>query len=146
PHLDQVADVLHPPVQLVLGDRPAGLHRHHAVVLDVDAALQQVDAVVEALHRVGVADHDPLRRDTLGGEDVDLGLAGGEAGGVGRDHHSGAGGGPAGGAEGALLAGGDVGQVGGDLADEPGPHPGPGDFVLQVGDQVLGDLVGRVAF
>ncbi|HEX4753015.1 MAG TPA: hypothetical protein VH268_08955 [Solirubrobacterales bacterium] len=48
----------------MLGD-DAALHGHDAVPLGVGAAVHQVDRLLQALHRGGLDDHDPLRLDLL---------------------------------------------------------------------------------
>ena len=101
--------------------------------------------MVEVGVRVGVTDDHPLGTETLLDQDVELGSADGRCHAVGRDGHAGRDRGPRRGAMDPLLGRAEPGLVGADLADDPGPHAGPGDPVLELGDELGRQLAHRPA-
>ena len=91
------------------------------VELEVRAAPDDLEVVVEDGVRIGMADDDPGRIDALVLEDAQLGQAHRRHDGVGRDRQARPARGPAGRPMDPLLERRQPGLVGADLADDPGP-------------------------
>ncbi len=106
------------------------------VDLDVDAALEQAQLMVDVALVAVVADDDPVRRDALLEQDGDL-LRPEPAGplAVGADRDAGLALCPRGRPEDALLGRAQEVDLGPDLADDPRPDAGPVDAVDDIADR-----------